>query len=54
MELFLQLGEALRNKMSYKTDNISLEPGLRYDLSLNEHFSDQGIFAFNVGFALLF
>jgi len=49
MYLGLQAGYAV-----FLTDNISLEPGLRYDLSLNENFSDHGILAFNVGFALFF
>jgi len=34
--------------------NISIEPGLRYNLSLNEDFTDEGVFQFNVGFALHF
>ena len=34
------------------TDSISIEPGLRYNLSLNEDFTDEGIFQFNIGFAL--
>lgn len=36
------------------TDSISIEPGLRYNLSLNENFTDEGVFQFNVGFALYF
>ncbi|AXP82005.1 hypothetical protein CJ739_2940 [Mariniflexile rhizosphaerae] len=35
-------------------DNVSIEPGLRYNLSLNEDFTDEGIFEFRVGFALHF
>lgn len=35
-------------------NNISIEPGLRYNHSLNEDYSDEGIFQFNVGFALSF
>ncbi|MDY0779619.1 hypothetical protein [Tenacibaculum sp. IB213877] len=35
-------------------DMVSIEPGLRYNLSLNEDFTDEGIFEFNVGFALHF
>jgi hypothetical protein len=35
-------------------NNISIEPGLRYNHSLNEDYSDDGIFQFNVGFALSF
>ena len=34
--------------------NVSIEPGLRYNLSLNEDFTDEGVFQFNVGFALHF
>ncbi|WP_019038052.1 outer membrane beta-barrel protein [Psychroflexus tropicus] len=36
------------------TDSISIEPGLRYNFSLNEDFSDEGIFQLNIGFALYF
>ena len=35
-------------------DMVSIEPGLRYNLSLNEDFTDEGIFEFRVGFALHF
>lgn len=35
-------------------DNVSIEPGLRYNLSLNQDFTDQDVFQFNVGFALHF
>jgi hypothetical protein len=35
-------------------DNVSLEPGLRYNHSLNDKFTDKGVFQFNVGFALHF
>jgi opacity protein-like surface antigen len=38
----------------FVSDNISIEPGLRYNLSLNEDFTDEGLFQFNVGFALHF
>ena len=38
----------------FLTDHISIEPGLRYNLSLNEDFSDDGIFEFRIGFALFF
>jgi hypothetical protein len=34
--------------------NVSIEPGLRYSLSLNEDFYDKGIFEARVGFALHF
>jgi Outer membrane protein beta-barrel domain len=35
-------------------DNVSIEPGLRYNHSLNDKYSDKGVFQFNVGFALHF
>lgn len=35
-------------------NNVSIEPGLRYSLSMNEDFSDEGILQFNIGFALHF
>jgi len=35
-------------------ESVSIEPGLRYNLSLNEDYTDEGIFQFNVGFALHF
>jgi outer membrane protein W len=35
-------------------NNVSIEPGLRYNHSLNEDYSDEGIFQFNVGFVLSF
>ncbi|QSS97180.1 outer membrane beta-barrel protein [Psychroflexus sp. ALD_RP9] len=38
----------------FVTENISIEPGLRYNYSLNEDFTDEGIFQFNIGFALFF
>lgn len=38
----------------FLTDHISLEPGLRYNLSMNEDFSDEGVFQLNVGFSLYF
>lgn len=33
-------------------DNVSVEPGLRYGFSLNEDYSDDGVFSLNVGFAI--
>jgi len=33
-------------------DHVSIEPGLRYNVSLNEDFTDEGIFQFNIGFAI--
>ncbi|EDP96334.1 hypothetical protein U8527_09485 [Kordia algicida OT-1] len=35
-------------------NNVSIEPGLRYNVSLNEDFTDEGVLQFNVGFALHF
>jgi len=34
--------------------NVSIEPGLRYSISLNEDFSDEGIFQLNVGLSVFF
>ncbi|MEN1783636.1 MAG: hypothetical protein AAGF77_00730 [Bacteroidota bacterium] len=33
-------------------DKVSIEPGLRYNVSLNSDFSDSGIFELRVGFAI--
>lgn len=38
----------------FVSDNVSIEPGIRYNHSLNEKYTDDGIFQFNVGFALHF
>lgn len=38
----------------FVADNISIEPGVRYNLSLNEDFTDEGILEFRIGFALHF
>lgn len=38
----------------FVADNISVEPGLRYNMSMNEDFTDEGIFEFRIGFALHF
>lgn len=38
----------------FVADNISIEPGLRYNVSLNEDFTDEGVLEFNIGFALHF
>jgi len=35
-------------------ENVSIEPGLRYNHSLNEDYTDKGIFQVNVGFAIHF
>ncbi|MEZ4854319.1 hypothetical protein [Flavobacterium sp.] len=34
--------------------NVSIEPGVRYNHSLNDNYTDKGVFQFNVGFALHF
>lgn len=49
MWLGLQGGYAI-----FLGQNVSVEPGLRYNLSLNEDFTDDGVFEFRVGFALHF
>lgn len=38
----------------FVADNISIEPGLRYNFSLNEEFTDEGVFEFRIGFSLFF
>lgn len=35
-------------------ENVSIEPGLRYSMSLNEDFTDEGLFEVRIGFALHF
>ncbi|NQY05262.1 MAG: autotransporter outer membrane beta-barrel domain-containing protein [Flavobacteriaceae bacterium] len=35
-------------------ENVSIEPGLRYNLSLNDDFTEDGLFRINIGFALHF
>lgn len=34
--------------------NVSIEPGIRYNHSLNDNYTDEGVFQFNIGFALHF
>ena len=34
--------------------NVAIEPGLRYSISLNEDFTDEGIFQLNVGLSVFF
>lgn len=34
--------------------NVSIEPGVRYNHSLNDKYTDKGVFQVNVGFALHF
>lgn len=34
--------------------NVSIEPALRYSISLNEDFTDEGIFQLNVGLSVFF
>lgn len=36
----------------FLNDYVSIEPGLRYNLSLNKDFSEDGIFEFRIGFAI--
>ena len=38
----------------FVADNVSIEPGVRYNVSLNEDFSDEGIFEFRIGFTFHF
>ncbi|MBV7270357.1 hypothetical protein [Winogradskyella luteola] len=38
----------------FVADNISVEPGLRYNMSLNEDYTDEGVLEFRIGFALHF
>lgn len=38
----------------FLNDFISVEPGLRYNLSLNKDFTEEGILEFRIGFALHF
>jgi hypothetical protein len=33
---------------------VSIEPGLRYSLSLNEDFTDEGVFQLNIGLSVCF
>jgi hypothetical protein len=33
-------------------NNIAIEPGIRYNHSLNENYTDKGILQFNIGFTL--
>lgn len=35
-------------------ENVSIEPGLRYNLSLNQDYTDKDVFQLNIGFALHF
>lgn len=36
----------------FLNDHVSIEPGFAYNLSLNEDYSDEGVFQFNIGFAV--
>ena len=38
----------------FVADNVSIEPGIRYNVSLNDDFTDEGVFELNIGFALHF
>lgn len=33
-------------------DNVAIEPGIRYNYSLNENFTDKGVFQVNIGFTI--
>lgn len=35
-------------------ENVSIEPGLRYNMSLNDKYTDEAVLQFNIGFALHF
>jgi hypothetical protein len=49
MWLGIQGGYAL-----FLGNNVALEPSVRYNHSLNENYTDKGVFQFNVGFSLFF
>lgn len=34
--------------------NVAIEPGIRYNHSLNDNYTDKGVFQVNVGFSLFF
>ena len=38
----------------FLTNNIGIEPAIRYNYSLNDDFTDKGIFEFTVGFSFYF
>ena len=38
----------------FLNDYVSIEPGLRYNISMNDDFSDEGVFEVRVGFAIYF
>lgn len=38
----------------FVSNTVSIEPGLRYNISLNDQYTDKGIFQINIGFALHF
>lgn len=38
----------------FVADNVSIEPGIRYNVSMNEDFTDEGVFELCIGFALHF
>lgn len=38
----------------FVADNIAIEPGLRYNLTMNEDFTDENVFQLNIGFTLHF
>ncbi len=38
----------------FLADNVALEPGLRYNISLNNDYTDKGVFQGNMGFSMFF
>jgi hypothetical protein len=34
--------------------NVSVEPGLRYNLTMNDNYTEENLIQFNIGFALHF
>lgn len=49
MWLGIQAGYAL-----FLGEHVAVEPGVRYNHSLNEDYTDKGVFQINVGFTLFF
>lgn len=35
-------------------DNVAIEPGLRYNLTMNDDFTEENVFQLNVGFSIFF
>lgn len=47
--LGLGLGYAL-----FLGENVAIEPGLRYNLTMNDDFTEENVFQLNVGFSIFF